>query len=362
MPGRKRSSAVSSDQSAATPAGTTPATIRDIASRTGVSPGTISRVLSGAATRVPIGIETRERVVVAARELGYRPNPFARGLRGGRTMLLGAVVRDFSDLFFAAALEVLAGEGLEHGFNIVIGHADASAHEATPMAGLLEPRYLDAIVLLGDMQDQPRLMAELRRTTVPVIALWQGTSPIEFPTVDVDDRAGVILGLQHLADLGHRRIALISARLPGDNPHRRDAYLDFMKDQFGAAHAEYVVDVPNTTNGGEGALRELLNLREPPTAVMGTTDVVAVGALHAAYDAGLAIPSALSVVGYDDIVIAAHTVPALTTVRMPVTEIVHEGVRLADELTRATVRRPEPSVTMFRPSLVVRQSSAMPGP
>jgi len=334
--------------------------MRDIAAAANVSQSTVSRVLNDAPTRVPIAPDTRERVLLAARQLGYRPNPLARGLRGAPTMLLGAVVRDFSDPFFAGAIEALAVRAMARGYNVVLGHAHGRLDEAIALTSVIETRHTDAVVLLGDMQDQPRLLADLRGSHVPVVALWQGSSPIEFPTADVDDRAGILLALDHLIGLGHTRIGLVSARLPGDNPHRHDAFVEFTAERLGPIPSGYIQHVANTMAGGEAALDVLLGLAEPPTAVLATTDLVAVGILHAAHSLGRTIPDELSVVGFDDIPIAAHTVPELTTVRMPIAEIVEEGVRLAIELARDPAAPRTPVVTRFEPSLVVRRSTSPP--
>lgn len=338
----------------------TPVRMRDIAAVTGVSQSTVSRVLNDAPTRVPIAAETRERVNLAARELGYRPNPLARGLRGASTMLIGAVVRDFSDPFFAGAIEALAVEAMARGYNVVLGHAHGRVDEGLGLPAVLETRHCDAIVMLGDMQDQPRLLADLRNGTVPVVALWQGTSPLEFPTIDVDERAGIVAGLQHLIDLGHERIGFISARLPGDNWQRQDAFIEVMRGRFGRLPEGYVQVVPNTLAGGEEALRALLALPEPPTAVATSTDLAAVGVLHATYSDGRTVPNELSVVGYDDLLLAAYTVPALTTLRMPIAEIVGEGVQLAIELGRDASASRAPRRKVFEPMLIVRQSTAPP--
>jgi len=335
-------------------------TMKDIAIAAGVAPSTVSRILNDAPLAIAVAPETRARVINAARELRYRPNPLARGLRGAATMLIGAVVRDFSDPFFASVIEALAVEAMGRGYNVVLGHAHGRVDEGLPLTAVLETRHCDAIVMLGDMQDQPRLLADLRNTIAPVVALWQGTSPLEFPTVDVDDRAGILAGLQHLVGLGHERIAFASGRLPGDNPHRKDAYVEFMNGRFEGVAEGYVQQIPNTLAGGETALRALLGLREPPTAIVASTDQVAVGVLRAAYSLGRAVPDELSVVGFDDIPLAASTVPALTTVHMPITEIVGEGVKLAIELARDATASREPRVTVFEPSMVVRESTAPP--
>ena len=336
-------------------------TMRDVARVAGVSQSTVSRVLNDAPTRVPIAPETRERVHQAARRVGYRPNPLARGLRGApddahrrrRAGLQRPVLRD-------GRSRPSRSRRWPRGYNVVLGHAHGRADEGLALTAVLETRHCDAIIMLGDMQDQPRMLADLRGSTIPVVALWQGVSPLEFPTVDVDDRAGIMAGLEHLVGLGHERIAFISGRLPGDNWQRRDAYVEFMTERFGRVPPGYLQEVPNTLAGGEHALRQLLGLAEPPTAVATSTDLVAVGVLHAAYSLGRTVPDELSVVGFDDLLLAAHTVPALTTLRMPIAGIVGEGVKLAIELGRDATASREPRVTVFKPTLIVRQSTARP--
>jgi DNA-binding LacI/PurR family transcriptional regulator len=332
--------------------------MRDIAAAAAVSQSTVSRVLSGVETRVPIAAETRERVIQASRQLGYRPNPLARGLRGASTNLIGAVVRDFSDPFYAEAIEALVKESMAHGYNVVLGHVRPRLEEAIPLTSVLETRHTDAIVLLGDLREHPQLLADLRDSPVPVVGLWQGTSPLEFPSADTDDRAGIQTGLDHLTDLGHRRIAFVSAELPGDFWIREAAYVDFMRERLGGVPPGYVERCPNTMSGGDAALRRLMALPEPPTAVATSTDLIAVGVLHAAHSLGATVPSRLSVVGFDDILISSHTVPALTTSRMPTTKIVSYAINLAVALARDPDGAREPSLEIFKPDLIVRESTA----
>jgi DNA-binding LacI/PurR family transcriptional regulator len=191
-----------------------------------------------------------------------------------------------------------------------------------------------------------------------VVALWPGTSPIEYPTVDADDRAGIRAGLEHLVSLGHRRIAFVGAELPGDYRVRDEAYVEFMRERFGGTPAGYLQRCPNTLSGGDAVLRALLGLPEPPTAVATSTDLVAIGALHAAYSLGVTVPDRLSVIGFDDILIATHTVPALTTLRMPTSAIVARAIACAVALVRDPTTAREPGVELFEPTLVVRDSTA----
>jgi DNA-binding LacI/PurR family transcriptional regulator len=335
-------------------------TMRDIAREAGVSQSTVSRVLNDAPTRVPIAPETRERVTLAARRLGYRPNPLARGLRGAPTMLIGAVVRDITDPFFAGAIEALSVEAMARGYNVVLGHAHSRADEALALTAVLETRHCDAIVLLGDVQDQPRLLGDLKDSLVPVVALWQGSSALGVPTIDVDNRAGVRAAVHHVADLGHERIAYVSGRPLGDIREREAAFNDSMTERFGGVRDGYLQHVSNTPAGGATALGVLLHLADPPTAVVASTDTLAFGVLHAANALGRRVPDDLSVVGFDDILLASHTVPALTTLRMPAREIVAEGLDIAIELARNPGHRPERTVRVIAPELIVRQSTAPP--
>ncbi len=133
-------------------------TMRDIAQASGVSLSTVSRVLNESPSRVPIALETRERILAMALRLGYRPNPFARVLRGAPTMVLGAVVRDFSDPFFAGALEALAVEAMAEGYNVLLGRVQAGQDGRVALPAVLEPRRCDAVLMLGVMDDQPQLV------------------------------------------------------------------------------------------------------------------------------------------------------------------------------------------------------------
>lgn len=334
--------------------------MRDIAREASVSQSTVSRVLNDAPTRVPIAPETRERVTLAARRLRYRPNPLARGLRGAPTMLIGAVVRDITDLFFAGAIEALSVEAMARGYNVVLGHAHGRADEALALTAVLETRHCDAIVLLGDVQDQPRLLGDLKDSLVPVVALWQGSSALGVPTIDVDNQAGVRAAVDHVAGLGHQRIAFIGGRPLGDIREREAAFLEAMTERFGGVRDGYLQHVSNTPAGGATAVEALLRHTEPPTAIVASTDTLAFGVLHAAHALGRRVPRDLSVVGFDDILLASHTVPALTTLRMPAQEIVREGLDIAIELARNPGQRPEWTVKVIPPRLIVRQSTAPP--
>src|SRR5450756_2490139 len=187
----------SSRAQAAGPAGRRLPTMQDIADASGVSQSTVSRVLTGAPNAIPINPETRARILEVARQMRYRPNPLARGLRGASTMLLGVIVREITDPFFAGAVDAISTESNRRGYNVVLGTAHARADEAIALWAVLEARHCDAIVLLGDMRDQPRLIEDLRNSHVPFVALWEGSRPTGIASVSVNNRAGIEAIMNH---------------------------------------------------------------------------------------------------------------------------------------------------------------------
>jgi DNA-binding LacI/PurR family transcriptional regulator len=333
--------------------------MNDVAAAAGVAQSTVSRILNDAPAPISVSSETRERVQAIALELGYRPHPIARALRGAPTMLLGAIVRDVTDPFFAGAIEALSIECKARGYSVVLGHARATEDEALVVSAVLEDRQCDAIVLLGDFTAEHRLVEGLKASRARVVGLWHGSEGGRpFPTVGVNNRAGVREALFHLVELGHERIAFVGAGSAGaDAQERFAAYAEFMSEHGGSPLPESVQLVPNTVASGDVALAPILAQSPCPTAIFAATDTLALGLLHAAYERGVRIPDDLSIVGFDDIPMAAASVPALTTVRMPIAEIVAKGVDLCIGDGAWTGDSVAPTM-ILEPAFVVRSSTA----
>ncbi|HZV51907.1 MAG TPA: LacI family DNA-binding transcriptional regulator [Candidatus Dormibacteraeota bacterium] len=339
-------------------------TLKQVSELAGVSQSTVSRILNRRHSAVPIAAATRERVLRVIEELDYRPHPLARGLRGGGTALLGLIVREVADPFFAAAIEAIADESRRHGYSLVLGHARSSAREALVLAEVLETRHCDGAILLGDLRDEPRLWAELEGSELAVVAVCQGGRAPGIPTVDCDNRVGTVMALQHLHGLGHRRIAFLDAGWLGDVEERRLAYHAFMAERGLPVLEGYHQRLPgNHPDAGLSAFRALLELSSPPSAVFCATDQVALGVLAAAARAGLRVPADVSVVGFDDIPMARFAVPGLTTVRQPLRRMARLAVeRLLGLIRSGAAPRSGPARReRLRPSLVVRGSTAAPG-
>lgn len=334
-----------------------PVTMSDVAAAAGVAQSTVSRILNDAPAPISVSAETRERVQAIARDLGYSPHPIARALRGAPTMLLGAIVRDITDPFFAGAIEALSVECKARGYSVVLGHARATEDEALAMTAVLEARQCDAIVLLGDFTAERRLVADLRDGRARVVGLWHGSERDRpFVTVGVDNHFGVQLAMTHLTSLGHRHIAYVGVRSLGDMQERESAYARFMRAQGVDPEAGYIHKVENSVGSGVQALAGILERTPDVTAIFAATDNIAMGLLHAAYERGLRIPDDLSVVGFDDIPMAAASVPTLTTVQMPIAEIVARGVEycIGEEVWSGEGPAPHELLT---PRLIVRRST-----
>ncbi len=331
--------------------------MRDIAREADVSRSTVSRVLSGVPTGFPVAERTRERIFKAARQMGYRPNPLARGLRGAPTMLLGLIVREIIDPLDAAAIQAASVEAGNHDYNVVLGHVHGRADEGVELWRILESRHCDAIIFLGDLLERPDFAAELRDTNVPVVAVWHWTRSETIPTVNVDNRVGITAALDHLTALRHQRIALVVDGRIGEAGQREDAYRAYVAGPGTGLRPDYIQDTSQDATGAGDALGRLLGLDDPPTAIVCSTDAVAISVLQAAQRRGLRVPEDISVVGFDDTLLATISVPALTTVKQPVDEMIRTAVGILFQKLQGAEVPADQQHPVIEPSLVVRGST-----
>lgn len=336
-------------------------TMKDVARLAGVSQSTVSRVLNKATSAIPISLETRNRVLQVARELGYTPNPLARALRGRQTHLLGLIVREIADPFFAQLIAVISAAAKEKGYNLVLGHAQSSPAEALLLSTILDTRHCDGFIVLGDLRDDRAAFEELILKAGPrIISLCRGEPVGHVPTINVDNRRGVFLALEYLTGLGHRQIAFIDGGWLGDIQERLQAYRAFMEQHELTVPAEYIQTETNDASGGYHAMKALLTLLEPPTAILASDDVMAIGALKAASDMGYRVPADVSVIGFDDIEAATYTIPALTTVRQPIEEMGRKALSLLTDIVEGRLSADDVPVIRIEPKLVIRDSCAPP--
>ena len=333
--------------------------MRQIGEIAGVSESTVSRILSGSDFRIPIAASTRARVLKVVAELGYTPNPLARALRGARSALLGLIVREVGDPFFAPVIDAITTEARRRGYSVVLGHAHSRAQEAAVLQTALTTQHCDGTILLGDLRDDPKLWASLLSGKVSLVGLCQGARSPQIPVVNVDNAQGTHLVLDHLYQLGHRRIAFVQAGWIGDGRERQRAYRAFMRERNLPIPHGYTQPSDNDFAGGFAAAQALLALPRPPTAIFAASDVVALGVLKAAASRGVRVPDQLSVAGFDDIPVAAYAIPSLTTARQPIEEMARLAV--ARVLDGAGQRAgADGRLRLVQPTLITRESCAPP--
>ena len=287
-------------------------TLRDVAQASGVSITTVSRILNGRESGVPIRDDTRERVVRTAAELGYRPNLLARGLRGQASTLLGVIARDIADPFHIQILQGINAASVQRGYRMFLGNVDYHAEEALAFGSMFERSHADGIILIGDIQGGESAADEIARQHGHVVGVTDRTGPRAFPGVYTDSEAGTLLALQHLWDLGHRAIMCVSDARTADGRSRIDVYERFMREHDLADRIDVQVTDQETALAfdlGSRLFARPLDAIET-TAIYATSDTTAIGLMQAAFRAGIAIPDRLSIVGFDDIDVAAFIDPA----------------------------------------------------
>src|SRR5688572_20434925 len=204
-------------------------TLRDVAERAGVSITTVSRILNGRESGVPIRDETRRRVLAVAAEMGYKPNLLARGLRGSRSSLLGVIARDVSDPFHIQILRGINGAAQAHDYRLFLGHVDYRPDVALTYGSMFERSHADGIIIIGDIEGTETTLEAFAEQHRYVLGVTDRTARRQIPGVYADSVAGTRLALEHLWGLGHRSIICISDVLTFDGRLRIDMYEQFMR-------------------------------------------------------------------------------------------------------------------------------------
>jgi DNA-binding LacI/PurR family transcriptional regulator len=328
-------------------------TIVDVAARAGVSKSLVSLVMRGAGN---VSDARRRLVLEAAQALGYRPNAIARGLVSRRTHLLGVVVSDLQNPFFAEVLDGIEEEAGARGYRTIISTVDRrTAHgEGRALDTLLELR-VEALILASPMVQQDAVDAASRELPVVLVARRWHAEGVD--SVANDDPRGAALVVEHLAQLGHARIAHLDGGSGAGAADRRAGYQAAMAAAGLAEHAR-VIPGSYTDEGGRQGIAALFDdpAVPPPTAVFVANDLAALGALGALAERGLRVPQDVSVVGYDNTALAALRQVDLTTVDQPRPDMGRTAVRLV--LERLEERRTESRHLVIPPTLVVRGTTA----
>lgn len=335
---------------AAAAADGTPVTLDMVARAAGVSPSTVSRILNGTAT---VSEAKQKAVDEAIAQLGFRPNPVARGLAGGRTLSIGVVTQTISSPFYGEALHGIEDELEAVGYLpiFVSGHW-REAEERKALEALVSRRVDGIIVLAGSLSND-----ELQRYAqfLPLVVVGRGELRGErMASLSFDNRAGACLATRHLIECGHTRIAFVS----GD-PSQRDArerqagYTDALTEAGIPVDPALLVPGDFTEPGGLAAASRLLDSGVPFTAIFAANDQMAIGIALGLHRRQVRVPEDISLVGFDDLAPAKYAIPPLTTVR----QSVYEMGREAAKAVLALLRGEAPAPMLPRPELVPREST-----
>ncbi len=336
-------------------------TIKELARVSGVSVGTVSRALNGYTDVRP---ETRERIMRLARELDYTPAAAARSLVTQRSHIIGVFMEtgeghpDLQHPFFHEVLGGLKQRVGAEGFDLLLFASERPGNGYGPHSYLKRARHhnVDACALIGLDPDDPEVR-RLTRAEIPCVGI---DMHLEGPSVEVvmsDNVEGAAAAVRHLYGLGHRRIATITGMVdsrPGAD--RLRGYRAAVQESGLAYRDDYVAYGDFYAESGREATERLLALAEPPTAIFAAADMMAIGAIRAAAQAGLRVPEDLSIIGFDDIQLATHVNPPLTTMRQDKLGL---GAAAGDALVARVAGDPDrPALRTLGVELVVRGSTA----
>jgi DNA-binding LacI/PurR family transcriptional regulator len=302
-----------------------------------------------------VGEANRQAVLEAAKDLGYRPNAVARSLVQRRTGVIGIVLSDLHNPFFADVADGIEAAASERGYRAMLssGFLDPK-RERSAITTMLELR-VDGLIIMGSMMKVGRI--EGVATALPVTLVGRHTRSKRLDSVCTDDAAGAREAVAHLAELGHTRIAHIHAGSAAGSPRRRRGYEKEMIKR-GLVDRIRVFRGDFTESGGAKAMIEILNSGDMPTAVFAPNDAAALGAMEVIDDAGLDIPGDISLIGYDDLTLSGLPRISLTTVGQPRTDLGREAAQLV--LERLDEGREDARHVVIPPSLVIRSTTGPP--
>jgi DNA-binding LacI/PurR family transcriptional regulator len=300
-------------------------TLNDIAATVGVAPMTVSRVLNRSGY---VSEETRERVMQAVKAMNYRRNGLARNLKRQRTETVGLVLGDISNPYSTELANAVRENLSARGYGLFICISEHSAKEdITAFQALVDHNVDGIIVATRSNREGDEYLRDIVDSNMPVVVVGRDFQHEAADHVSADNLTGGFEATRHLIDLGHSRIGFIGATLSNrSNLKRMQGYLNALEahgieidERLITGRKEAVSGVPgySTERMGYEGMKRLLSLPNRPTAVFARNDFTAIGAMTAIKEASLSIPEDIAIVGFDDIPLAVHTSPPLTTVRQP---------------------------------------------
>ncbi len=331
----------------------TPATLVDVAKAAGVSTATVSRCINSPEKVVA---STREKVSAAITELGYMPNFGARAMAVRKTNTIGAIIPTMENAIFARGLQAFQEELRNQGFTLLVASSAYDLDVEEEQIRSLIARGADGLLLIGHDRNQ-RILSFIKQNQIPAIAAWTYESGTALPSVGFDNKKAMQEMANHVVELGHSQIGVISAQASNNDRARqrlagiREVFnaQNFVEDQLTVIETAYGIE-----EGGQ-AFEKMVRRQPRPTAIICGNDVIAVGAIKRARELGIRVPDEVSITGFDDIELGQVTFPTLTTVQVPHREM---GIAAAKSLV-ALLSDPKATKSVkLETSLIIRESLA----
>jgi LacI family transcriptional regulator len=328
-------------------------TIRDVADRAGVAPGTVSNVLTG---NRPVTESLRQIVLEAVAALGYEPNYLAASLRLNRSRSVGVVVPDLTNPFFSLLVRSIEDCAARDGYEILLVDSnEESAREAFRVRALLS-RRIDGLIIAPTRDNVSRI--GVNHAAPPTVLIDRGLDADAFDSVGVDNVAASRLGCEHLLELGHTDIALLVTDLAIANVRDRVEGYRAALSAAGLVDRERIIVGSVSVEGIRAAVVDTLQASPRPTAIFATAYVGTLGALQAIHTCGLALPDQISLLGFDDFDWMTLLRPQISTLRQPIEDMANNAWRLL--LDRSDGQAAEPSRVRLPCTLQVRDSTRPP--
>ncbi len=328
--------------------------ITSVARRAGVSLATVSRVVNDHGKVQPALVE---RVRAAIHETGYLPDGSARTLSSGRSRLFGVIISNLTNPFFPELLQSFEEKAVSLGYEVLVASTAYDLQRMHTCINRMLERKVDGVAVMTFGIEGP-LLNRFADHGVPLVFMDAAPKGPTMTAVAVDYDTGIQQAVQHLAVLGHRRIGLVSGPVSQQSvARRREAFTRAFQRIRLPLPPELVFCGDHSLQSGEAALEKFLALTQPPTAVLCTNDLSAIGVMHAAENAGISVPGDLSIIGFDGIEIGAYLVPPLTSILMSRREIAGAAV---DALWSTVNGKPYAPDMPVRTELLVRRTTAIP--
>ena len=328
------------------------ATIREVAESARVSYATVSHVINN--TRL-VSQATRERVLEAMAALNYRPNALARSLRQGKSNTIGLVLPDSANPFFAEISRSIEDEAFKKGYSVFLCNTELDTQRELLYVDVLSKNQVDGIIFVAT-GDQADSLDFLLRQSMPVVMIDRDVPNVEVDAVLTDNQLGGFLATRHLIELGHKHIACIAG--PSNITPSAERIIGYRKalEQAGLSYDEnLVLRGDYHAQSGMKITHSILLMTPRPTAIFALNDLMALGALRAAAEAGYSVPRDLAVVGYDNLELTRFTNPPLTTISQPKKEVGAQAVNLL--VDRISQKSRPPSRLVLAPELIIRRST-----